>query len=118
MDEEQKRMEELEFVAGLIDQLKDADVKSRVSALNSVERIARALGPERTRNELIPFLTDIVDDEDEILLVLTKKLVDLQEFVGGPEHIHLLLPPLELLANVEEFSIRASLMEAASFLLV
>ena len=44
--------------------------------------------------------------------------VDLQEFVGGPEHIHLLLPPLELLANVEEFSIRASLMEAASFLLV
>ena len=34
-------MEELEFVAGLIDQLKDADVKSRVSALNSVERIGK-----------------------------------------------------------------------------
>ena len=34
-------MEELEFVAGLIDQLKDGDVKNRVSALNSVERIGK-----------------------------------------------------------------------------
>lgn len=38
---EQKRMEELEFVAGLIDQLKDVSVKHRVSALNSVERIGK-----------------------------------------------------------------------------
>jgi serine/threonine-protein phosphatase 2A regulatory subunit A len=28
--------------------------------------IALALGEERTRNELIPFLTDSNDDEDEV----------------------------------------------------
>ncbi len=37
--------------------------------LNSVKRlsmIAMALGEERTRNELVPFLTDSNDDEDEV----------------------------------------------------
>ena len=37
--------------------------------LNSVKRlgtIAMALGEERTRNELIPFLTESNDDEDEV----------------------------------------------------
>lgn len=32
---------------------------------------ALALGEERTRDELIPFLTDTIYDEDEVLLIMS-----------------------------------------------
>ena len=35
--------------------------------------IALALGEERTREELIPFLTDTIYDEDEVILIITFK---------------------------------------------
>lgn len=43
-------------IAVLIDQLKHDDVHFRVNASASLARIALALGPERARDELIPFL--------------------------------------------------------------
>jgi len=48
--------QDLYQVALLIDQLKHDDVHFRVSASSNLTRIAAALGPERTRDELIPFL--------------------------------------------------------------
>jgi serine/threonine-protein phosphatase 2A regulatory subunit A len=60
--------------------------------------------------ELLPFLTDLVDDEDEVLLAMAGSLGRLVEHVGGPMHAHVLLRPLELLLTVEETSVR----EAAS----
>jgi serine/threonine-protein phosphatase 2A regulatory subunit A len=48
--------QDLYQVALLIDQLKHDDVHFRVSASSNLARIAAALGPERTRDELIPFL--------------------------------------------------------------
>jgi len=32
------------------------------------------LGAERTRNELVPFLTDTIYDEDEVLLALAEQV--------------------------------------------
>lgn len=43
-------------IAVLIDQLKHDDVHFRVNASTNLARIAHALGPERARDELIPFL--------------------------------------------------------------
>ena len=54
--------------------------------------------------ELLPFLTDGVDDEDEVLLAMATSLGKLIEHVGGPIHAHNLLPPLELLLTVGTFS--------------
>ena len=54
--------------------------------------------------ELLPFLTDGVDDEDEVLLAMATSLGKLIEHVGGPIHAHNLLPPLELLLTVGMFS--------------
>ena len=48
--------EDLYHIAILIDQLKHEDVSFRVNASTNLARIAQALGPERTRGELIPFL--------------------------------------------------------------
>jgi serine/threonine-protein phosphatase 2A regulatory subunit A len=50
-----------------------------------------ALGIERTRSELIPFLTDTIYDEDEVLLALAEQLGALTPLVGGPEFVHCLL---------------------------
>jgi len=93
-----------------------------------------ALGEERTRSELIPFLTETIYDEDEVLLALadqlgnfTSKQIDKRYFkdflptisllqfpglVGGPEFAMYLIPPLESLATVEETVVRDKAVES------
>jgi serine/threonine-protein phosphatase 2A regulatory subunit A len=65
-----------------------------------------ALGEQRTRAELVPFLNDSVDDEDEVLLVLATQLGEFAALVGGPEHTYHLLAPLESLATMEDPPVR------------
>jgi serine/threonine-protein phosphatase 2A regulatory subunit A len=89
-----------------IDMLRGDDVSARVAAASRLESVACVLGEERTREELLPFLTDGVDDEDEVLLALAKSLGNMVAQVGGPSHAHSLLPPLELLLTVEETTVR------------
>jgi serine/threonine-protein phosphatase 2A regulatory subunit A len=48
--------DELYPIAVLIDELKHDDVLLRLNAIHRLSTIALALGPERTREELIPFL--------------------------------------------------------------
>ncbi len=50
--------------------------------------------------ELLPYLTDSVDDEDEVLVAVATSLGKLTGFVGGSNYAHTLLPPLELLLTV------------------
>ena len=50
-----------------IDMLRGEDVAARVAAANKLESVATVLGEERTREELLPFLTEGVDDEDEVV---------------------------------------------------
>ena len=78
----------------------------RLNSIKKLSTIALALGVERTRSELIPFLTDTIYDEDEVLLALAEQLGTFTQLVGGPEHVHVLLPPLESLATVEETIVR------------
>ncbi len=47
-------------VAHLADELRSEDVNSRVEAMKKLSTIALALGQERTRTELIPYLQSIV----------------------------------------------------------
>lgn len=43
-------------IAVLIDELKHEEITLRINAIKRISTIALALGPERTRDELIPFL--------------------------------------------------------------
>jgi serine/threonine-protein phosphatase 2A regulatory subunit A len=43
-------------IAVLVDELKHEDVVLRLNAIRRLSTIALALGPERSRSELIPFL--------------------------------------------------------------
>jgi len=89
-----------------IEMLRGDDSSARVAAANQLESIAATLGEERTREELLPFLTDGADDEDEVLAVIATSLGKLVPYVGGGEHMHLILPPLEILLAVEERCVR------------
>ena len=88
------------------DELKNDDVSLRLNSVKRLETIARALGEERTRQELVPFLEDNHDDDDEVLLALADELGKFVSLVGGPQYAHTLLPVLEALASVDETVVR------------
>jgi serine/threonine-protein phosphatase 2A regulatory subunit A len=99
-------------IAILIDELRNEDVQLRLNSIRKLSTIALALGVERTRSELIPFLTDTIYDEDEVLLALAEQLGTFTPLVGGSEFVHCLLPPLENLATVEETVVRDKSVES------
>lgn len=78
--------------------------------------IANALGTERTRIELIPFLNECMSDEDEILVSIAEELGGFVELVGGISHGHCLLEPLESLAAIEETVVRDKAVESTNII--
>lgn len=93
-------------IAVLIDELKNDDINLRLNSIRKLPTIAKALGEERTRKELIPFLGDNNDGDDEVLLSMAEELGCFIPFVGGVEHAHVLLTPLETLCTVDETCVR------------
>jgi serine/threonine-protein phosphatase 2A regulatory subunit A len=87
-------------------------VQLQLNSIRRLKTIALALGEERTRKELVPFLTDSTDDEDEVLQAIAEELGDFVPYVGGPGHAHTLLPPLEATSTVEETVVRDAAVEA------
>ena len=68
--------------------------------------ISVALGPERTRNELLPYIIDLVDDFEEVKCALATVLGSLLSCVGGAAFADHILKTLEKLAASEELSVR------------
>jgi serine/threonine-protein phosphatase 2A regulatory subunit A len=63
--------------------------------------------------ELLPFITDGIDDEDEVLLAVATSIGRMVDCVGGHEYARILLHPLELLLTIEETSVRDAAAESA-----
>lgn len=94
-------------LALLMDELKHDDVSNRVLAMQKLDAIAIALGPERTLHELLPFLNDVAqDDEEEVFAVLAGKLGDFVPLVGGHENAEPVIQILAALAAMEEPIVR------------
>lgn len=99
--------DELYPIAILMDELKSEDTQLRLNAIHRLSTIALALGPERAREQLLHFLQENLDDEDEVLFALAEEMgKNFEQYIGGPEHGHLLLPLLESLAGTEETLVR------------
>ena len=65
----------------------------------------------RTRDELIPYLTEIIEDfdnEDEFLILLSQQIVNLKKFIGKLSRVDILLAPLEFMATIDEPEVRES----------
>eukprot|EP00039_Didymoeca_costata_P019128 m.336357 g.336357 ORF g.336357 m.336357 type:complete len:603 (+) comp17826_c0_seq1:150-1958(+) len=90
----------------LVEFLKHEEPEARLQSMREIVTIASAIGPERTRAELLPYLADSVDDEDEIMDVLCEQLAHFIPLVGGAAHAYHLLPIYEGLACGEETVLR------------
>jgi serine/threonine-protein phosphatase 2A regulatory subunit A len=81
-------------------------------AMQSISRllaIGRALGPERTRTELLPYLTSEIQQGNlngEVLHSIAEVLHQLVEFVVTTEDARCLLAPLRELCCAEEANVR------------
>lgn len=105
--------EDLYPLAVLIDELRHDDIAVRVDSMKRITTIALALGEERTRNELLPFLEDAAqEDEDEVLTVMAKEIAQFVPLLGGQEYAPLLLTPLSTLASCEEQTVRTASVDA------
>lgn len=91
----------------MIDELKSDDINKRISAVKNLSTIAIALGQERTRNELLPYIMDLLDDDEQILAALADTLdYTFMEYIGGNLYAPHLLKVHERLAEVEETVVR------------
>lgn len=72
----------------LTEELRNEDVQARLKAITKLSTIALALGAERTRTELLPFINETVYDEDEILHALAEQLGGFVSLVGGDNYAY------------------------------
>lgn len=86
--------------------LKDSE-EYAVAAMRRLRIVGGAMGPTRVKNELLPFLMEVSDQEnDQILVAMSQQLGEFSEVLGGAAQLHLLLPLLEKLASEEECVVR------------
>jgi len=87
----------------LQEDLKDDDYETQIASINRLTTIAHALGPHRTRQELIPFLLEYSrQDNDEAQTAVATQMSEMLPYIGGPTYGTVLLPLLEKLAGAEE----------------
>ena len=98
--------ESLHPIAVLVTELKAEDVGKRVKSLAQLPTISIALGPERTVAELLPYLTELIDDEPQVQLELAHQLSTFTSYIGGKNYSHLLFDSLEMLASVDDSEVR------------
>lgn len=88
----------------------------RIEAVNNLNLIASALGPQKTVSELIPYLVQAIDEEkfrndEEFLCKVATGLGQITKFMNGNQ-LEILIPPLESLAAQEETVIRTSAVDS------
>jgi len=68
------------------------------------------LGAEKTKDELIPYISDCLDDEDHVLLAFSEEIPKFIQYLAG-DSAFCLLPPLETLATNEDSKVRSKSVE-------
>jgi serine/threonine-protein phosphatase 2A regulatory subunit A len=92
-----------------IEELKSDDPNLKINAVSKICTIAEILGPVRVCSEFVPYLIEIIeeqDNEDEFLIKLANEILNLKKFVGGKDKQHILIAPLEILSSMEESLVR------------
>jgi serine/threonine-protein phosphatase 2A regulatory subunit A len=100
-------------IAILIDELKHEDVVVRMNSFQKIDLIAKELGLERTRDEFLPFLSAFLEEEDEeVLVILARKLPLLVPLIGGVNAAEPVLNLLKGLCVVDEVAVYEAAVEA------
>ena len=87
----------------LLEDLQSQDIKTKKNAVQNLRGISLALGRERTRKELLPYLNSCIDEEeDEIIIELAKVLSNFIDCIGGKQYIKQLFNLLEVILAIDE----------------
>ena len=87
----------------LLEDLQSSDIKTKKNAVQNLRGISLALGRERTRKELLPYLNSCIDEEeDEIILELAKVLSNFIDCIGGKQYIKELFNLLKVILTIDE----------------
>ena len=92
----------------LLEDLQSQDNKTKINAIHNLTNISLALGCEATRKELLPYLKNCInnEEEDEILIELAKILSNFLTCIGGIKYINELLNIFEVILGIDEPGIR------------
>lgn len=96
----------LEF---LMEELTSDNPQQCIQCISRLRVIGLALGQEKTRSDLLPFLKGEIEAgkfTDEVQVSIAEVLGSFSEFVGPSSEAHCLFPPLEALCSVEESTVR------------
>ena len=96
----------LEF---LMEELTSDNPQQCIQCISRLRVIGLALGQEKTRSDLLPFLNGEIEAgkfTDEVQVSIAEVLGSFSEFVGPSSEAHCLFPPLEALCSVEESTVR------------
>ena len=95
----------------LLEDLQNPDIKIKKNAFQNLRGISLALGRERTRKELLPYLKSCIDEEeDEIIIDLAKVLSNFNDCIGGKQYIKELLNLLEIILTIDDHFVRIEIM--------
>ena len=98
-----------------IEELKSDNPTLKVNAASKLSVIAGVLGHNRIRDELVPYLIEIIeqmDNENEFLIKIAEGLQELKSFCKEPSQCYILLPPLRILASLDQPSVREKAVES------
>ena len=93
-------------VTSMIQALRSDDAEERLNSVRGLHVIAATLGPDRVKGELLPFLTDYLDESDDVLREFAKVLATMVTEVGGMQHVRHIVTPLETLCGLEDVTVR------------
>ena len=101
----------------LLEDLKSEEIPKKANAMRNISMIGSALGFERCRNELVPYLNEFLDDEEEVLIALAEIIPQLFDLIGGKNYAYLLLDVLERLCAIEDTSVCAAAVSSFKLIL-
>ena len=95
----------------LLEDLQNPDIKIKKNAFQNLRGISLALGRERTRKELFPYLKSCIDEEeDEIIIELAKILSNFIDCIGGKQYIKELLNLIEIIFTIDDHFVRIEIL--------
>lgn len=97
---------DLSKIIDALEDLKSDEIKKRLVAVSQLGNIARSFGPEKTRQLIIPFLREYEDDEEEVLLELSKQLIQIAKILPDKESsLPEIIGYFNIVLNSDDFSV-------------
>ena len=92
----------------LIEALRGEDMNARFNAIGKIKTIARALGPARTKNELIPYISETIDNTEEAWVKIAEQMPQIIDEIGGIKEATVVLKLLKQICEIEDQTVQTA----------